>query len=76
MEGYYYHEGFCPSDHLRGFYPVRYNAVGVGSPFVKESMACTRLEKGNCDKYSECEMFQNAPEIIEESKQYLVRSKK
>lgn len=76
MEGYYYQEGFCPSDHLHGFYPVKYIYSDDKSVCMKNSMACTRLENGNCDKYAECEMFDSAPDIVGEKERHIVYSKK
>lgn len=61
---YHYQEGFCKADHYRGLYPVKYTQEAEKHPYQRCEMACTRIDKGKCDKKSSCCVLDSAPEVF------------
>lgn len=67
MEKYYYQEGVCRALSYLSLNPVVYEKQEDGK-YHKKRMDCDCINKGKCDKTTSCQLFKDAPEIVEDNK--------
>lgn len=74
MEKYYYQEGVCKTLSYLSLNPIVYEKEKDGL-FHKRRMDCRCIQQKKCSMYETCNLFLDAPKILED-KGLILREKK